>query len=502
MASPRFANWESQNVRVADIELDDRNPRVTGNYAAQADIIRYLDQAGELYNLAAAFCTQGYYPTERIVLVTGTKYKYRVVEGNRRTAALKLLQNPDILDEGAKKYRTLRSRLDNKTLRFLREVPSIIAPSRDEANIIVADKHTTTPVEKWSRIQQARFYTNIMNMGYSFDDIMQFYNLARSNLANFIKISSMYDLVSKVLLRNECSLEIKDEKKIPITVLERLFDNQHFRDFAGVSLSNQGDLSYDENDSRLIIIVSTILRDMRDKRINTRNINSNEDVERYVNTINSLLFESRDNSKSQTDKNNSSCFQDSGAQSDASDMRNVGGAQSHAQGGAEQRGEQWSQGESSGREEPKSTKKRIVPTDVKCRSKNAKIRYIFEELQKIPLDRYPNAAAVLFRSFLELLLRQALYENGELENVSRKRNNPSLSEMMAYIGDGNSDLIGDKDLKKIAKRAVAHPEMMVSTESLNAYVHNQYYYTSEKEVVEHLTHYEPLIRYIMEECEI
>lgn len=91
-----------QNTKMPldQLVFDPENPRLPGrlHHADDEQVLDYLLEEGDLADLMISLGTQGYYDAEPLLVTRrkGGSNVYIVVEGNRRLAALKLLDNPDL----------------------------------------------------------------------------------------------------------------------------------------------------------------------------------------------------------------------------------------------------------------------------------------------------------------------------------------------------------------------------------------------------------------------
>jgi hypothetical protein len=102
--------WKKHQPRVSTLELDPLNPRIPAlvDAPSQRDIVAYMVEHEEVYDLARSIADfGGLYPGESLIAVEEDGKK-TVVEGNRRLAALKLLNSPDLAPDKMKgKFRSL-----------------------------------------------------------------------------------------------------------------------------------------------------------------------------------------------------------------------------------------------------------------------------------------------------------------------------------------------------------------------------------------------------------
>src|SRR5687767_7153431 len=81
-----------------DLLLDKKNPRLPDGYerSDQGELLHLLAEDYSLIDLGKSIAANGYFSEEPLVTVKQTKQeKWVVVEGNRRLAALLLVQDPE-----------------------------------------------------------------------------------------------------------------------------------------------------------------------------------------------------------------------------------------------------------------------------------------------------------------------------------------------------------------------------------------------------------------------
>src|SRR5690242_7942492 len=95
------AQWPTKTLSVSALHLDPKNPRLGRESAGRAprEIIQYLFDHDKAFELAESIAGRGYFPNEPLLAIREDG-KLVVVEGNRRLAALKALQEPKLV-EGA-----------------------------------------------------------------------------------------------------------------------------------------------------------------------------------------------------------------------------------------------------------------------------------------------------------------------------------------------------------------------------------------------------------------
>ena len=89
-------------ITVDKLELDPENPRLPESTARrQKDMLQYIARETSIEELMGAIGKNNYFPGEPLVAIK-VRNIHRVVEGNRRLTALRLLQNPELVPKRKK----------------------------------------------------------------------------------------------------------------------------------------------------------------------------------------------------------------------------------------------------------------------------------------------------------------------------------------------------------------------------------------------------------------
>ena len=153
-----YSKWKTRSLSIENLKLDIKNPRFSYQSTKvmnQTEIIKYLVANHAVYELAKDIAINGYLLNEEpIVCKEGETYV--VLEGNRRVAACKILLNPyKYLSSQRAKELTKYDKLNDKLTCY-------IAPNRRDADILIFNKHTGTPLQKWDKVSQDAFLVNLI----------------------------------------------------------------------------------------------------------------------------------------------------------------------------------------------------------------------------------------------------------------------------------------------------------------------------------------------------
>ena len=157
------------------LQFDRTNPRlVTGDEyqtASDEDIISALNEIASLDELITSITTNKYLDLEPLIVLGDTGGPFRVLEGNRRLATIKLILDPDL----AKRCRiSLPKNIDPAVIASLKTLTVWRVASESDAQAFIGFKHINGP-HRWDAYAKARFvsdwYKREMANGLTIDAI-------------------------------------------------------------------------------------------------------------------------------------------------------------------------------------------------------------------------------------------------------------------------------------------------------------------------------------------
>lgn len=226
--------FSEKNIPLSNLKLDPDNSRHE-HIPSQVEIIEWMTDGGKslgtkLYNLARDIVEHGLNPSDRVSVVedSSDKGKYIVMEGNRRTTALKLLKNPGAAptESWQTKFNTL-----SKTKGFspITTVPCIIYDELEDVYHFMELKHMgesdgrgTVP---WGPTQKAR-HDKRKNKRHRYHKALSLIEHVRNNPDIYGELASAID------------------QKFNITTLDRVLSDSDFREFLGLCTTEEGDLAF------------------------------------------------------------------------------------------------------------------------------------------------------------------------------------------------------------------------------------------------------------------
>jgi hypothetical protein len=197
---PKFKYIELENLK-----LNIHYPRLPKfqQDKNEKSIIEFMLLDASTIELMLAIGQNGYFPGEQLLVVLDTSdSKYRVIEGNRRLSAVKLLNNPELATvQKSKVQQVIQETTERPT-----EIPCLIFDSEQEINKYLGFKHITG-IKEWRLLEKARYLYGLKETLFSQINIIR----ASKEIAKMI--GSRMDYVRRVLVGFEVYRVIEEDKK-------------------------------------------------------------------------------------------------------------------------------------------------------------------------------------------------------------------------------------------------------------------------------------------------
>ena len=420
-----YSSWDTYDYKVSSLILDLNNPRLgyLENVSSQTQAMKVLIDKEKVYDLAKKISEEGYFVGEEPIICIENGRKI-VLEGNRRVAALKLLQNP-LKYLPASKARILQKNIVTNVIDVDRKVRCHIAPNRLLANPIIYERHRGDAVQRWKTGNQYAYVAKLYQDGLSVDDICTVLNETRANVLGPLKIYNLFIEGQVIFLERGNEINFAN---FDITNLERFCSLPEVSDFIGVRFSNDdGTLSIHlprkEFEERVILVFESIM--------NSENF--------------SREFNKRDNLIELLNKIKSSPSIDLNTQVD-SDASYVTSKSENQKKNLDE-------------EKAKVTVRRkkskgifanaIIPRETQIYFGNEKLDAMFNEMKGLPLDRV-YSFAFLIRAYLDQSLYYYLDTNHLLEECNKnsaeanlKNGRAKVKTLLNFVLKGNGNLSTD-----------------------------------------------------------
>ena len=140
---------------IGRLHFDKDNPRLPTSVRGQNEstILKYLATKTSLENLMVSIGLNGFFPGEAIVVMPKDT-QYIVLEGNRRLAAVRLLQDPSLVGV-ASIERAAREAINKPT-----QIPVYIVDSREDTLQYLGFRHISG-VQRWDALAKARYLESL-----------------------------------------------------------------------------------------------------------------------------------------------------------------------------------------------------------------------------------------------------------------------------------------------------------------------------------------------------
>jgi hypothetical protein len=404
---------ESAVLQVGGLLLDPVNPRHEPVRAQDEAITAIIEEQGsKLVALMASIAEMGLSPADRMIVIP-EKRSHIVVEGNRRIAALKLLDNPDLAADTA--IERAVNRVAKERSVTISEVQCEIAKNRDEARPWILLRHDGESdgagTVRWGARQAARFnarpgsqaakalaFLEAVDAGYPDDEVMR-----------------------------ELAEQVGRER---LTTLGRLVADPAFRARAEFE-HDDDEMQFHHDAAAMHDLIERVLRDLSGD-YNVSQLKSKPQRETYI--------------KKNLPKLKASTRLKSPAPL----------------------GEHPSKPSPEPKPKPKPKPKRPerLLKGLEIENLGTRIPTVLAEIQRIKVEDFPNAAGILLRVLLELSVDQVIKDNGWSYNQKFKER---LRKVLNEVDPSG------KDKRFTALRTgLQDGTSLYAVATLHSYVHNAY----------------------------
>ena len=348
----------------------------------------------------------------------------------------------------------------------------MVAPTREEAQPYLGNRHTINTRRQWKPLRQAHFYKAQLEAGKSLDELNHEY--PGIDIPKFVRMWEMHHLISSISLGDEeLDKKVRNQRTFPITTLERLYDDKAFRSAMGLDFDEYGRVKVSATKAEFEAALKKIALDIVDRdspdHVDSRTLNNSANILGYVQKL-------RPPAKVPD-----------GKKLGAEDFK------AHAP--------EPIPAPTSGASAPTPTlpRRRLAPQDVVITVKSVGVQRMLIELQNIDYHRFPIAAHDLLRSFLECALKAFYAEKGHTVVVKNQKpgGKVQLDALLAdFVNPKNN--FGNQGLRQLAQSIKTNSTMLpYSAESLNATNHNPDIFPTPKNVEDGWDGLDALLRFIL-----
>lgn len=433
-------SFRNQKVALNNLLLWDENARFPDKYFSQPEekLIEYFlsKKDFKIKELTEAIVKDFDLPQLEKFVIFEDENKLIVLEGNRRLTALKLLANPNLIqtNDNLKNFFVK----NKSTIKISEEyvVECLITNDKEAGFRYIDRKHSQGNNEvNWGDTERAHYN---QRRGKAKKD-----ELFKIALTKVIKDLNIPTAIQEQILGHGY-----------VTTFYRIVNSSSAWKIFGFKLNEKDEIAYSDADfkDKLKVIILNVLqqRDFLGNKINSRSMNKNQDIEKYLNSI-----KKEDFPKVETEVKKNTHTNIFGEQNITVSKPNTI------------------------RSNPKSTSRSyLIPKTCIFSISEPKINNIYRELKDdLLLDdsnkSVPNAVGVLFRVFLEISLDYFLDKEG-LTVSKNDTVHTKIPKVVAFLK--NNNIANDKQLKAINKVASCTNSStnsdLLSIENFHQYVHS------------------------------
>jgi len=179
-----------KRIAIEELELDSKNPRLPKSMAdkSESEIVNFFLSDASLVELMLAIGKNDFFEGEQLLVVPHNK-KFKVIEGNRRLSAVKLLHHPEI----ARIYKSKVDQVVKESDFFPPEIPCLVFDKKEEILKYLGYRHITG-IKSWKLLEKARYITKLKVDFYSNINLQE----ASREIAKMI--GSRQDYVRRILV--------------------------------------------------------------------------------------------------------------------------------------------------------------------------------------------------------------------------------------------------------------------------------------------------------------
>lgn len=435
--------YADDDIPVAKLVLDPGNPRHPFQ-DSQRDIHIWMTQGrgriGEkLATLAKSIVAHGLNPAERLMVTPDPRKpdEFIVLEGNRRLAAVKFLNDPT--KAPTKEWQERFRKLQGPDFAPIKTMRSTVFDSPDGAYYFIELKHlgqaSGAGVVPWDTEQKARHAMRVKQQSRHHKAI---------DVVDYVKSRS-----------KDAEAKRYASGKVPITTLDRVLTDREFREFLGLGLDEGGQIAFTVPAEEALPRIERVIKDFGSGDEKVGAVINKSKRENYMHRIaKSHPLDHSKTLKTELPLRDAISLPASAGKKSAG--RNVF-------------------------QNPKKRKTVVIPgflISIDSRRFN-RARRVFEELRKVQLrdkdlaPAFPNAAILLVRLFIEMSVDIYIKEK-HLTHPSPTgwKEIPLAARLKAVLDHLAAAGRMDHAAAKVITKALGSPKKFAHPNSMNDYAHN------------------------------
>ena len=414
-------------IPISRLLIDTENPRLAGSLEDQRAAICAVavNQGPKLAVLAKDIAEHGLNPMDSLMVMPFEEdSQYSVVlEGNRRLAALKILEDPGLISGAVEDVIVSRfRRLSAQYKDAVKEAECVVFGSRAEAAHWIELKHTGenegAGIVKWGGTETARF---------------------RQRSGQKEPHLQVLDFLEK---RGDITQETCE--KVRVTSLKRLLTSPYVRTKLGIDVRSGDVVTRVQDNEEVAKGLKLIVEDIASGEVPVKRIYTKDDRIKYIDAL--PQQDLPDLTKPMPE------FRPLGSPPGPDDRKQPSRTTKSAP--------------------PSKKRKTLIPRSLVLSIDQARIDSIYRELKKLKIEEFTNAVSVLFRVFLELSV-DAYITAEQLGTHENAKLGTRLLEVAQHLK--TQDKLGNKQLKPVRRAAQRDSFLGSTVTTMNQYVHNEHF---------------------------
>ena len=233
-----------KEVELSHVLLDLENYRIPSAQASQEDALRYLFDSENVLELAEQIAHDGYLDNE-LPLVTPAETEgspageFIVLEGNRRVAALKVLQGLVTPESHHKELNKLRKKYAHELRNLPKIIRVMVMESRESALPHLGRMHIGESKRRWSRDQQATFYYALLDEKTDVSVLMSRFPNERG-LKRLLKMASVRRFISHADFKDSSLRTYATSADLTMSSFEYAYNKRDIAEAIGVVFNGDG----------------------------------------------------------------------------------------------------------------------------------------------------------------------------------------------------------------------------------------------------------------------
>jgi hypothetical protein len=444
--------WFTQDHNPLNLTLDAQNARLEIEPSSPQSWIRYeLCEYEGVIELARSINEfGGLYPSDNIIACIEND-NIVVLEGNRRVCALQLLLDSDLVPS------RFRSRFPNPVegvTENIETIPVQIAPSRADADVLIARLHAVPAKREWQPLAKMRYAERLYEENFTIDDIATNLSETRSQIRRLVRRYRIYQHALTLDWSNSELDRLRDER-LKVTGYVRIFEKADARALIGDIFDNEGrvisPISKDTLNRHLKIMVQDFLLPQADGSNPPENTRT--DLRQYLLKKHQELIEASQAAGATSSSSRSSSRKKDESYSSNNNQR------------------EQSQRSSSTQQRPGPAPSRFFENLHWVVNDDDKLSGLCKEIRRIRYHETPMAAAMLVRALLEQALRYHLKKK-KLYNAfqSTHGKNDNLQNLIKFCADPK---VGAFSEKRVANQ-LSNLQSTGIKDQLDCVIHNKF----------------------------